>query len=186
MREFGFLLLAIGVVWLLIAFNMDTYVFTGYGERVNNIGLIASKQNHLLISSVISICAILMIIFGKSSSKATEVYVQCPFCAEKINPEAIKCKHCGSDVSAQLKAQKENKFSFHGFDHNLLLSNDDSPSLNDSGVMDLANKIKSISKSNRGSYIFGEHQSDITYIKYKLPKAVQDEFVKRLKYWLTK
>ncbi|MBS2699822.1 zinc ribbon domain-containing protein, partial [Salmonella enterica subsp. enterica serovar 1,4,[5],12:i:-] len=66
MREFGFLLLAVGVVWLLIAFNMDTYVFTGYGERVNNIGLIASKQNHLLISSVISICAILMIIFGKS------------------------------------------------------------------------------------------------------------------------
>ncbi|WP_241596007.1 hypothetical protein [Rosenbergiella epipactidis] len=26
-------------------------------------------------------------------------YKKCPFCAESVRKEAIKCKHCGSDVS---------------------------------------------------------------------------------------
>lgn len=29
----------------------------------------------------------------------------CPFCAEKIKLEAIKCKHCGSDLSASNSQQ---------------------------------------------------------------------------------
>jgi len=49
MRELGCLLVAIGVVWLVIAFNLDTSVGTGSGlylpDRIENIGLIARRQN---------------------------------------------------------------------------------------------------------------------------------------------
>ncbi|WP_210453135.1 zinc ribbon domain-containing protein [Pantoea ananatis] len=31
-------------------------------------------------------------------SQINDGLVKCPFCAEPIKPEAIKCKHCGSDV----------------------------------------------------------------------------------------
>lgn len=32
-------------------------------------------------------------------SQLKEGLVKCPYCAEPIKPEAVKCKHCGSDVS---------------------------------------------------------------------------------------
>ena len=42
---------------------------------------------------------------GELSNAATEassplLYRKCPFCAEEIRREAVKCKHCGSDVEA--------------------------------------------------------------------------------------
>lgn len=40
---------------------------------------------------------------GKEKAVATGEfgdYRKCPFCAESVRKEAIKCKHCGSDLNA--------------------------------------------------------------------------------------
>lgn len=34
---------------------------------------------------------------------------QCPFCAEIIKDEAIKCKHCGADLTAKTSSYKLTK-----------------------------------------------------------------------------
>lgn len=68
MRVWGVWLIVIGAIWLVIAFNMDTSVAYGglYGaqSRVENIGLIAQRQNHLMVASLITLIGTLMTIFG--------------------------------------------------------------------------------------------------------------------------
>jgi len=70
MRNLGYAMVAIGVVWLLIAFNMETSVPTSGGgyyglpDRVENIGLIAQRQNHLIVASLITLIGVLLAIFG--------------------------------------------------------------------------------------------------------------------------
>lgn len=51
-----------------------------------------------LISFIFSplVAAILLLASGDSGKK-------CPKCAEKVKPEAVKCKHCGYDFESQVK-----------------------------------------------------------------------------------
>lgn len=60
----------------------------------------ASRQNHIIIGGLIVLVGVLMLIFGKGTS-STAGLVKCPFCAELIQSEAIKCKHCGSSIQCQ-------------------------------------------------------------------------------------
>ena len=109
MNGFGWILLIVGLVWLFSALSMDVSVATGYGSRVNNIGLMASKQNHIIIGAFIILCGLLMIIFGNRKIEDSSGHVKCPFCAELIKSEAIKCKHCGSDLTERSSMQVDSK-----------------------------------------------------------------------------
>jgi hypothetical protein len=100
MRNFGYFVLVIGLLCLVGALAMDVSVSSGVG-RVNNIGLMAERQNFLLIGGLMLLVGVIMAIAGKRQKGADDSSDDsraCPFCAETIKCAAVKCKHCGSEV----------------------------------------------------------------------------------------
>lgn len=99
MRAFGVIAAIIGALMLIGALVMDVSVPTGIG-RVNNLGLMAERQNYTIIGGILLIVGILMA--RKTSSKATVAEAddvrQCPACAELIKKAATKCRFCGEAV----------------------------------------------------------------------------------------
>lgn len=114
MKGVGILLLVVGAIWALVAFNMDTTVTSeaqryGSGEfafevpsvTVNNLGLMETRRNHLMFSGLTMLAGVVLIGFGSISRKAepdAAGLVPCPFCAERILPAARKCRYCSSEL----------------------------------------------------------------------------------------
>lgn len=105
MRKLGVAVLVIGLLAVFAAINMDVSVATGSG-RVNNLGLMNQRQNLATLSGMFALGGLLMILFGVRREDARQKYEStyeskpCPFCAERIKKSAIKCKHCGSEISS--------------------------------------------------------------------------------------
>ena len=64
MKGLGVVVLVLGVLVVLGAMMMDVSVPSGIG-RVNNIGLMAERQNFTLIGAVLSIAGLLMLLLGR-------------------------------------------------------------------------------------------------------------------------
>lgn len=92
-RVWGVWLIFVGVIWLVIAFNMDTSVvsYSGmYGaDRVENIGLIARRQNHLMVASLITLIGTLMTIFGGKKEEELELSA---FASKPPQPDNPPCE----------------------------------------------------------------------------------------------
>jgi|GEM_PF-6266424 len=139
MRTLGWWGLLVGVFWLIFALNMDTSVESSPGVRVMNFSLIAHQQNHLLLGALISFAGLMCVIFGKKNGiKSHDGNVKCPFCAEDIKPDAIKCKHCQSElprnfsnIAAMQLLEEFKNFSHHDFVR-------DDGSLNESKIQSFA------------------------------------------------
>jgi hypothetical protein len=136
MRRLGLLLIVVGLIWGIVAFNMSTSVKVGGSgkyssyvpEEVHNIGLMDQRRNQIFISAVLIICGVILFGFGTVSESKKTIPVsaessselekllgneqkKCPSCAENIKLEALKCKHCGevfepSDIARQVEERK--------------------------------------------------------------------------------
>ncbi len=103
MRTLGILVLLVGVVMLISALAMDTTVGTMSGDRVNNIGLIAAREQRTIIAGIALIIGVLLVVLGKRNVPTPSVAFDtrsCPYCAETIKCAAVKCRFCGADVEA--------------------------------------------------------------------------------------
>ncbi|ENZ7654316.1 zinc ribbon domain-containing protein [Klebsiella aerogenes] len=95
MKIIGYIAIAIGVIFAISALFMDVTVATSGGYRVNNLGLMSSRQNYMIFGGFVAIAGIIVALVGDKLKGS-----KCPYCAELINSEAVKCKHCGSDVTS--------------------------------------------------------------------------------------
>ncbi|OON37140.1 hypothetical protein BTJ39_20680 [Izhakiella australiensis] len=175
MRNIGWIVLSVGVIWIIVALNIDTSISIDYIGRVNNLGLMADKQNHIMIGGFIVLCGLLMTIFGgmKANSEVQSSengYVPCAFCAEPVRQEAIKCKHCGCELTPTKEKDEisDSEFVKYGLKNELILD--------EISVEDLAKKFELEMPNHSLPAIMVTKASVISSIKSSMPEEMGRRF----------
>ncbi|HDI3035680.1 zinc ribbon domain-containing protein [Cronobacter sp. EKM101R] len=171
MKYLGWTVLLVGVLWAVVALNMDVSVETGYGTRVNNIGLMAARQNHIIIGAFITLCGLLMAIFGGRKDDSGPL-VKCPFCAELVKSEAVKCKHCGSDLMPTQGEKGDLWIPYLYFS-----SAWGETSVNRGAVADLVCYLLSANSNMQRKEIIEKYQQRIDTLAKGMPPAVRSSFL---------
>ena len=115
MKFFGYLMFPAGLILLVLAFTMDTSVAVdypsgndfGFPERVNNLGLMADKQNYMIFGAILSILgAIIGVTYEKKDEKESSEKV-CPKCAENVKIGAKICRYCSHSFMEEENEDEE-------------------------------------------------------------------------------
>ncbi|HBA8399248.1 TPA: zinc ribbon domain-containing protein [Escherichia coli] len=114
-------------------------------------------------------------------SQLNEGLVKCPFCAEMIKPEAIKCKHCGSDIEPQKK--RNNLLQITGFVVTMTVN--DNIQLDDFKIKELAERIKNASDYKDSVELLRDYRPQLEVIEKTIPEELRGEFRDRVIYWIS-
>ncbi|HAT7506960.1 TPA: zinc ribbon domain-containing protein [Citrobacter braakii] len=98
---------------------------------------------------------------------------RCPYCAELVKKEAIKCKHCGSDLLKTKSLPSELLIASRYY-----TVEDGIPELNRGAVADLACGIFSCANGLEGDELIKKHDNQIKSIAKGLPPQVKVEFLR--------
>lgn len=64
MKIIGYIAIAIGLIFAVSALFMDVTVATSGGYRVNNLGLMSSRQNYMIFGGFVAIAGIIIALVG--------------------------------------------------------------------------------------------------------------------------
>jgi hypothetical protein len=102
MRVTGIALIVIGTLGGCASLVEDTTVSSGSGGRVHNIGLIADRQNHLILSGFAFLAGAVFLGFGQVAASrrapVEAVGVLCPGCGAPLPGHPVSCPRCHADL----------------------------------------------------------------------------------------
>lgn len=113
-------------------------------------------------------------------SQFAEGLVKCPYCAEMIKPEAIKCKHCGSDVKEAMEAARFANFKpgdmpFDAF----FIRRKDGFDVNEESISTLVSRLKLANPDLLPMNIQDKYRIQIDDLVNQLPSGVRKEFTRK-------
>lgn len=112
-------------------------------------------------------------------SQLDEGLVKCPFCAEMIKPEAIKCKHCGSNVKEAQEAASIANFKPSDMPFDVFfIRRKDSFEVNEVSVTTLVSQLKKANPGIHPMNLKEKYSAQITELVNQLPSEIRDEFLR--------